>query len=243
MVGILIVGASLAAGLPAQANIAVNGGFETGDFTGWSTMGQTTIETSSLGTGPVAGTYQALMQTDPSLAQTSDIEAFLGLPPGTMDSLATPDFTTEGAAIKQSFVVPNAGWLSIDFSWNFLTMEDPGFLPDFNDYAFVSLVGPSTSILSKLADVASPLLGPTGAPFSLGTGFQNFAYFNAFALPGVYTLGLGVIDVGSADVASGLAIDSVSVVTPEPSSVLLLGSGLSAFLWGSMRRKASVVQA
>jgi hypothetical protein len=238
IVGILVLVVTLAAGHPAQANIAVNGGFETGDFTGWSTTGQASIENGSLGTGPVEGTKQALLQTDPGLVQAFDIENFLGLSSGSLDSLATPSFAVEGAAIKQSFVVPSAGWLFIDFSWNFLTDEDPfSSVPNNNDYAFVSIVGPSTSNLFKLADVTSPLLGATGAPFLLATNFQNFSFFTASALPGTYTLGLGVMDVGDDFLNSGLAIDAVSVATPEPSSILLLGSGLS-LLWESMRRKA-----
>jgi hypothetical protein len=48
----------------------------------------------------------------------------------------------------------------------------------------------------KLADVTSPLLGATEAPFSLATGFQNATYFISSALPGIYTLGFGVMDIG-----------------------------------------------
>lgn len=39
----------------------INGGFETGDFSGWDTIGLTSIETAGFGAGPAAGTYQAFL--------------------------------------------------------------------------------------------------------------------------------------------------------------------------------------
>lgn len=38
-----------------------NGSFETGDFTGFSTIGNTSIETAAFGISPTSGTYQALI--------------------------------------------------------------------------------------------------------------------------------------------------------------------------------------
>jgi hypothetical protein len=40
-----------------------NGLFATGDFTGWSTIGNTSIQTSAFGVSPTNGTYQALIST------------------------------------------------------------------------------------------------------------------------------------------------------------------------------------
>lgn len=41
-----------------------NGSFETADFEGWSTIGDTSIETDDLGIFPTNGTYQALITTE-----------------------------------------------------------------------------------------------------------------------------------------------------------------------------------
>ncbi|MEW6498431.1 MAG: SdrD B-like domain-containing protein, partial [Cyanobacteriota bacterium] len=38
-----------------------NGNFETGNFTSWTTLGNTSIQTSTYGTTPTQGTYQALI--------------------------------------------------------------------------------------------------------------------------------------------------------------------------------------
>ncbi len=40
-----------------------NGMFSTGDFSGWSTIGDTSVVTSSFGIPPTNGTYQALIGT------------------------------------------------------------------------------------------------------------------------------------------------------------------------------------
>jgi hypothetical protein len=40
-----------------------NGSFSTGDFTGWSTIGNTSVVSSSFGISPTDGTYQALLST------------------------------------------------------------------------------------------------------------------------------------------------------------------------------------
>ena len=41
----------------------INPGFESGNFSGWSTLGNTSIVGSSFGSGPTQGTYQALLST------------------------------------------------------------------------------------------------------------------------------------------------------------------------------------
>ncbi len=40
-----------------------NGSFETGNFSGWSTIGNTSVVSSSFGISPTAGSYQALLTT------------------------------------------------------------------------------------------------------------------------------------------------------------------------------------
>ncbi|WP_424102805.1 hypothetical protein [Moorena producens] len=58
----LVSAATLLSANPALA--IVNGSFETGDFTEWSTIGDTSIETAAFGSGPTDGDFQALLSTD-----------------------------------------------------------------------------------------------------------------------------------------------------------------------------------
>jgi hypothetical protein len=50
----------------------VNGSFGTGDFTGWSTIGNTSVVTSQFGVSPVNGSFQALLSTS-SVPEPSSI--------------------------------------------------------------------------------------------------------------------------------------------------------------------------
>jgi hypothetical protein len=125
---------TVATSLPAQA-ATVNGGFETGDFTGWSAIGNTTIQNSSFGSGPTEGTFDALLTApaDNSDALPSDLETFLGLSPFSLDGINGS--ISHGSAIQQVFTA-NAGEV-LSFQWNFLTNESQGSA--FNDFAFVSI--------------------------------------------------------------------------------------------------------
>jgi hypothetical protein len=207
-----------------------NGSFETGDFSGWETAGQTTVENSDFGTAPADGIYQAVLETlqDTTDFSGSQLETFLGLSAGELTNWGA----TEGSAIKQEITV-NAGDV-LTFSWNFLT-DDP-LNEQYNDFGFFSITGSST----RLGDTYSP----TSLSFSRlaqETGYQPFSY--TFASAGTYTLGFGVVDVdrdggGDTSVNSALLVDNVNVESvPEPFTILgtLTALGFGAkFL--SMRR-------
>lgn len=206
----------------AEAVLINNGGFESSDFTGWSTIGVTSIETVAYGTGPTEGTYQALVTADESLSLVlgSTIETFLGLMAGTLEGLITDDVTT-GSAIKQT-ITAGAGDM-LTFDWNFLTDEvEAGkseeqagdVVPDF---AFVSIVSGTSEIL---ADAVSSTFVSSSTSFFDETGFSTFSYM--FPTSGTFTLGFGVMHVGDEDVDSALLIDNI---IPEPATVALLGLG------------------
>lgn len=183
-----------------------NGSFES-NFTGWTTIGNTGIETA-FGGGPTEGTYQALITNSSSSVADSDLETFLGLQAGSLFDLGN-GIPTNGSAIKQTFTA-NAGDV-LTFDWNFLKNQEPD--PIFNDFAFVSL-----NSLSTLASPLTSSLVPFSA-FEQQTGFQAAS----FTIPttGTYTLGLGVVNVTDTAGDAGLLVDNFSVKpVPETSSVL-----------------------
>jgi len=209
---------------PSTNATLINGGFETGDFTGWTTLGETSIETSAFGSGPTQGTSQASLSTEGAAFAGSIIEEFLGLDPGSLDNLGTSlDFlpfpggvASQGSAIRQTFTA-NAGDL-LTFDWNFLT-NDPSLFPTFNDFSFVSI-----SSLSDLASTTFPAVISPMTRFFQETGFQPFS----FTIPttGTYTLGIGVTDWRDTTKDSVLLVDNVQLASvPEPTSTL----GLLAF--------------
>lgn len=199
-------GASVFSAASTPISSIENGSFETGDFQGWNTIGDTSIETDSLGIFPPDGTYQALISTGDSDAggsvEDADLEEFLDLVPGTLDGLSGSD-AFEGSAIKQTFTV-EAGDI-VSFDWNFLTNE--GTPSDtFNDTAFLNVNG----FTFELADTGSTFVDAAGVDeFSEQTGTQTLTF--AIANAGTYTIGFGVVDVGDAIVNSGLAIDNVAI--------------------------------
>jgi hypothetical protein len=225
----------LAHSLPANA--ITNGGFETGDFAGWSTIGDTLVVNGSFGVIPAAGTYQALTSNGPgglfgqfqgsysgnnSVDATSlvnnPLDAFLGLPLGSLSQLANGIglvVAIEGSAIKQSFT-GTAGTI-LSFNWNYLTDEGAHF-----DFAFVVLDG----ALSLLADNATAHPG-SGTLFFYESGYQTFA--TTLTSSGTHQLAIGVVDTGDPAVNSGVLVDNVSIgKVPESASWLLFGVGLIA---------------
>jgi hypothetical protein len=262
-VGLTVVGVLVGLAIPAAAEAAIlNGGFEDG-FTGWETIGDSRVETSTFGSGSVEGTSQAFLSTafnevigldengnenqggnatcvyfisnfcEDSLEQFLNVSTFEG--DTFLDSIAT-GLPIEGSAIKQTFTAQAGQMLS--FSWNFLTNEAVGnnANPNFNDFAFAMLSFNSENLFFPLADSTSAtfLANGSNSVFFEETGFKTFSYI----LPsdGEYTLGLGVVDVGETTVVSGLLVDKVAAV-PEPSSTVgLLVLGALGTVSGLKRR-------
>ena len=77
--GLSLAVAALLASAPLRANIVVNGGFETGDFTGWTQFGDTSFSGVD-GLSPFAGTYAAFFGP----AETGGISQTLATAAGTV---------------------------------------------------------------------------------------------------------------------------------------------------------------
>ncbi|MCG5062029.1 MAG: DVUA0089 family protein [Limnoraphis sp. WC205] len=183
-----------------------NRGFETADFSDWQTTGVTSIETSDFGSAPTEGTYQALLSNDFGAVSDAELESFLNLTSGTLDSLGSAD-VTEGSAIKQTITVSAGTQLSFD--WNYLTNEGIGSF--YNDFAFVSIESEDSQIL---ADTFSPLNTSNTFVFPQETGYDSFNY--TFEEGGTFTIGVGVVDVGDTVGNTGLLVDNFSLFDGIP---------------------------
>jgi PEP-CTERM motif len=225
----------------AQADL-INGGFETGNFTGWSTAGDTiAIDASLLGIPPPAGNFQALITNAPSLSgphaesysgvssiRTNPLEVFLGLPTHSLADLGKTlplvfeGFPMEGSAIRQSFTASGGGDI-LSFRWNYLTRD---CCASPSDFAFAVLDGN----LFLLASAASPLVSSTAPFFPIETGYQFFATTLA---PGAHYIGIGVVDTWDETVNSAVLVDNFFVTKiPEPASWWLFGLGLMGIAMG-----------
>jgi len=177
--------------------------FEFGDFSGWSTLGATTIETDTIGVGPTDGTYQALITNGSGSVGEANLESFLGLNPGSLDTLGNGD-ATAGSALKLDAVTVQAGDM-LTFDWNFLTNES---VPSsFNDFGFFAV---SDTFSGELADTQADFVSFGGSGFGNQTGYGTFSYI--FAQGGTYDIGLGVVDEGDSSVNSGLLVDNFALL-------------------------------
>jgi hypothetical protein len=229
-----VVIAALAVALPGQATV-INGGFEAG-LGGWTAVGDAATVGAAFGSGPVAGTSQAIVTSaldgddavplnasgNAPLLAGSDLEAAIGLAVGDLDGLTGAfDLAFEGSAIAQSFHA--LAGQTLRFDWNFLTGDDLAA-----DFAFVAIDG----VVTLLADSLSATLLASGTPFAFETGFATFTH--TFAVGGQHDLVLGVLDANDAAASSALLVDGVAFV-PEPGVPALLAVGVAGLLLARRR--------
>jgi len=122
----------------SQANIVANGGFETGDFTGWTQFGDTSF--SGVDTlAPASGTYAAYFG---STTSTGGIFQTLATDPG---KTYVVTFWLQAEADPAGLSVPN----SFEFDWGGaarLTLTDVAAFP-YKSYSFLLLATSATTDL------------------------------------------------------------------------------------------------
>ena len=161
-------------------------GFESGDFTGWNTLGSAAV----VG-GGTEGSYMARLIASGS--NDGSVESFLGLTAGTLDGFNGN--ATSAAALTTSFNVSAGDQISYD--WYFNATD---YLP-YNDFAFASLDG----VAIELSDIAA--VGNYG-----NSGWQTSSFTAGSS--GLLQLGFGVSNLRDNANDPYLYIDNVMVDGP-----------------------------
>ena len=188
---IVFVVFSLGLGMTAAAYGQItNGGFETGDFSGWSPDIYSHGVVTSLGPVtvlPVEGSYFAFVDTSGS-------------------------GQNQKSSIQQTFTLP-AGAATLTLSLRLLSNEN---VPtSFNDFGGVALTQGSTILAQFNADVNSATNGPAGG-FSASTPWTNVSFNVAPYAGQSVTLTAYCADVGDGSVNTMLLIDNIIINTDTP---------------------------
>lgn len=236
----LVAAPALLVGSAANAAL-VNGGFETGNTSGWSTLGTVSASTGvSYGIAgtvlPDSGTYAALLNTGSAVSAAS-LAAAMGVSEATLEASNGGVNATIGSLLYQT-TTANVGD-SFRFRWNFVEQDyDP-----FDDWAFYGISfngGPAT--VTKFASLVTVGPGP-------GTTINGWTTLNVnISVAGSYTFYFGIVDALDQFNPSSLWIDNVQAeilppVTPSGvpdggSGIALLGLAMTAA--AGFRRKFGV---
>ena len=214
------------------------------------------------GIAPIQGSNQLLLTTINNANATSDpisgapanqsgtnaviepaLTDFLGVPTGTLrNGTGTgSSAATEGSAFKLTITL-GVGEI-LRFNYQFLTQEDetaPGY---HRDFAFATLTRGGLLVdysVLNTADLSdTPITPDDPNPFFFASDPKIFSFTATTA--GTYTLGIGVADATTRDIASALLVDNITISPiPEPSTyALLAGGGMLLLGWKRRRRVAA----
>ena len=157
-----------------------------------------------------------LLQSRGSTA--ADIEVFLGLDPGTLNSL-TSYTPTNGAVVKLTFP-DTVGLELIEFEWNFLNTESAVFT--YDDFAFFVTSDGQIGVLSSAIQIGGPgssgwtvneiMDFPDGAPEWIAFGVVNVTDTIVDAYLGIDQVDLVGVDAATSGKAVGSAFFGFDMV-------------------------------
>ena len=207
----------------------INQGFETGDLTGWNTIGAVTAVgetsvTTSNGTNYLISPHETTMAfLDSFGANVAEIESFFGISAGSLFAAQSsgstvnsggefpgefPDGSNEvpdgnynltNGSAISQNFVANAGD-TIDMSWNYAARD---YIP-YTDPSFAILVAPDgTAIVDVLASTTGPGLA-TGSDGISGV----FSFAQQLTQTGEYKLGFAVTNSGDQELNATLFLDN-----------------------------------
>lgn len=219
----------------------INGGFESGDLTGWGTLGTVTASTGEIysetdSVSPDSGVYAARLITQDTAAAT--IAAQMSIDVDTLQASNGGVEATVGSLIWQS-VFASAGEV-LQFRWNFVEND---YLP-YDDWAFYGVQYESNATtLTRFASLAS--VGPDS-----GLTVNGWTTLTV-TIPetGNYTFYFGVVNAIDTGLDSELWIDGAYAGSsppapvegsdiPEPATFALLLPALAAIVIRNRRSKA-----
>ena len=218
-----------------------------------SSNGNASTQTAAFGITPSAGTQQFLLTTinpagslptglgiTPANTNVSALNGYFGLPTGTLSSLGAQD----GSGFRSVPLTLSAG-SAVRFDFVFLTDEDrtlptnPPPAQFHDDLAFFTVNGAVATTLARASQLSDAQLNAgSNTIFAFQTAaYQTFTY--TVPTTGDYTFGLGVIDVGTNTIKSGLLVDNFnySATVPEPGTWALAAVGATLLTAGTTWRR------